>query len=149
MNATTLGEIIVNSNVNQINEMKRGKHMFELDKIGNEFMYEIIKQNLYTKLRELTYSETFHFGDAIEDLPSKGGVCVCINQSGEAVVSYSNNINRRYKELLEESRTIEMTHFCYSLINEHNARVMFRHELKNLFVFNKWDKENIIPEIKY
>ncbi|WP_433942817.1 hypothetical protein [Paenibacillus sp. SN-8-1] len=123
--------------------------MFDKSQIDNELEYQVIRQNLYNRLLELEYSPYFQVDNDQIELPNSGGVCVCYKQAtGEAIVAYTNNLFRRYKELLQETRTMNTTHFCYALINDHTARIMFRHNLKSMFVFANWDKNNIIPDIK-
>jgi hypothetical protein len=73
----------------------------------------------------------------ISDLPNLCGIFICVNSQEEAVVSYSNNISRRYKELLKEPRTRDMAYFFYATLNDNDSPVIFRQLFKNKVIFEK------------
>lgn len=124
---------------------------FEIDRtvITPEIEFEMIKASTYRSLLELNYSPWFTVGSPF-DLPRKSeGVCVSfVEKTGKYIASYSEDISRRYWELLDEPNTSEMKRFCYALVDGHEERKRYRKELKNMFLFEEFDKNDVSLEFK-
>ncbi|GFZ77655.1 hypothetical protein GCM10008018_24060 [Paenibacillus marchantiophytorum] len=102
---------------------------------------------MHEELSELAHSLHFQIESNVPILPSEEGILVFYNQiTVNSIVAYSNNIQRRYNELLKEPRIIETSHFYYVLVEGDAKRKYFRQQFKNKFISNEWDEKGNIPK---
>ncbi|WP_046227306.1 hypothetical protein [Paenibacillus dauci] len=115
--------------------------------VDNELTYQVYRANLLRSLSNLNFTEWFNISSP-PSLPQKEGILVFLDEStGNKIPAYSNDIQRRFEELLEEDRMKDSTRFCYTFIEGTEQRKKFRYELKLMQEFENLDNEGIIPEM--
>ncbi|WP_025686319.1 hypothetical protein [Paenibacillus maysiensis] len=107
-----------------------------ISEFTDEEINERIKVNMYNEILELEFSPWMTNN---EGLPDKEGVIVAYNPVLKKYIpSYTNNIPRRYDELLKEKNTKDMSRFCFAIVDDYTSRKHYRELLKTMFLLDNW-----------
>jgi hypothetical protein len=108
------------------------------DNLSQKEIDQMTIDSLYQSLATLDFTPWFtpsNYGI----LPDKEGIIVSYNPIlNKYIPSYTNSINTRYFQLLEEPNTEAMSKFCYVLIDGYENRLDFREKLRSIFRLDEW-----------